>query len=373
MRFMEKKHTVYFVKRPSAKEKRASFSIWMKHTPAINGKRYEKYSDERIEALNQNLRSGNIPLETISAEINRICSNLNIEQKKKELGVWVASSDNLVLLEEYWEKEYSDRKIRRPKTAHSRLIWAMSMIGPTPLLGDRKVLQKTVDERCKGNPRRQRRLCAALNQMRRWHGITKDRLRPEKKTRPRFRYHKEKEFLKALSLIDDWRGIKASTLRALFKVLFYSGVRTGEAFALKPHHLKKRNYLSVLTQIDRFEEECPTKNGKERRTVLFDGGVEAFHIWVEAEEKRDIDRTGLSKLLKAACKKAFPNNPDKWVTPHDLRHSFAVMCLMDYDISIDKISKLLGNTLEVCQNYYLNFVPDDEMLESVIRKVRLVG
>lgn len=362
---MDKRHTVYFIKRPSLKEKRVSFSILAKHTPPLNGKKTTRYNSEDLAALNMALKSG-VPLENIEIRVKTICDTLNADQKKKENGNWIASTDNLNLVEEYWEKEVSDRKNRRPYTAKRRLLWAIDLIGPTPLLGDRRELQKVVDQRSGGNKRRQRRCCAVLNEIRKWHGITQDRLKPEKKSRPKFLFLDEDEFKKVLPYIESGPRQELSdlTLQSLMATVFYSGVRPGEAFAFKDDHYSNGG-LKVLTQIDRFEEEIDTKNGKIRTTLLFGDGEEHFFNWINATDKDKIERTGLARVLKKACQKAFPKQPDKWVPVKDLRHSYAVMCIKKKGFSISEISILLGNTVTVCEEYYLNFVLQNSDIQSL--------
>jgi integrase len=365
LRCSMKNHVVYFIKRPNPKEKRVTFSILAKHTPPLNGKKHTQVEDERLDALNQALKSG-VPIENVEVEIKNICDALNVEQKKKENGIWIASADNLRLVEEYWEREVSDRKNRRPYTAKRRLFWAVEMIGPTPLLGDRRELQKVLDQRSGGNKRRQRKLCAVLNEIRKWHGITQDRLKPEKKSRPKFLFLEEEEFKKVLPYIEAGPKQEVSdlTLQSLMATVFYSGVRPGEAFAFKADHYSNGE-LKVLTQIDRFEEEIDTKNGKVRTTLLFKEGEEHFFNWINATDKDKLERTGLARLLKKACKKSFPNQPDKWVSVKDLRHSYAVMCIKKKGFSISEISILLGNTVTVCEEYYLNFVLQNSDIQSL--------
>ena len=243
---------VYFVKSPSEKESRISFSI-MKRTTKPNGdKSYETITTERITAFNREMKSGVLDQTTVGMEIRRICDELNKEEEKRSKGVWVASDGNLKLLNEYWDLEYADRKIRRPKTARHTLEWAIDKIGPAPLLGDRKELQKVVDNRAEGNKRRQRKLCSVLNQMRKFFGV-KERLRQEKKSRPKFLYVTEDEFVQILPFIEGYKNAPAEHLKAFLASIFYTGTRVGEAFAFKRHHYRDGD-LKVLTQIDRYEE-----------------------------------------------------------------------------------------------------------------------
>lgn len=366
---MKNTHVVYFVKRAQPDKGRASFSIVAKHTPPLNGKRYTTFKDERVDALNRGLVSGGFSFENVEREVRLICDALNAAQKKKEQGRWLASSNNLKLLDQYWESEYSDRDIRKPETARRTLVWALTQIGSTPLLADTKTLQKIVNTRFKDNPRNQRLLCKTLNQMRKFFGITRERLKKARKPPPDFCYLTEEEFKKVLPYVREWRGISADTLRALFTVLFYSGVRAGEAYALRKHHLHG-NQLKVATQIYRDGKEEPTKNGKIHDTFLCDKGLTAFHAFVKATDRGGVHRHSFASCLREACGKAFPNDPSKWITVHDLRHSYAVWCLTVLHLSIEDIAKLLGDTIAVCEEYYLAFERNNDHMVYIAEKAR---
>lgn len=206
--------------------------------------------------------------------------------------------------------------------------------------------------------------------MRKFFGSTKP-LRSEKKTLPDFKYLKEDEFLKVLSFLYIGQKNKASveTYKLLFKILFYSGVRTGEAFALNKNTFNGINTLKVHTQLERGDKPSDTKNGQLRSTFLLDAGVSAFNEWVNSKDKSNISRHGIAEIIKRACKKAFPYDETKWITAHDLCHSYAVLMLTKHDLSITQIAKLLGNSVLVCEDYYLRFQDSDDLIDSVGRKI----
>jgi len=106
-----------------------------------------------------------------------------------------------------------------------------------------------------------------------------------------------------------------------------------------------------------------------RVSYLLNIGLEGFEAWINAPDKKYIQRNGIARILKRACKMAFPNDPSKWITAHDLRHSYAVMMLTKYDVSISQIAKLLGNSVSVCEEYYLRFQSNDDLIDSIDRKI----
>jgi len=371
---IERPKVVYFIKRPNSKG-RSSFAVVKKTTPPNGKPIHTTLQHERIDTLNSLCRAGNLDFNSANEELKKFCKELNLEKSRLEKGVWVSSEDNRKLLEQYWEAAYSRRKLKRKDSARYRLEQAIGLLGPHSLLDSIQTIQGLVDTRCKGHPRTQRKMASTLNQMRRWFGIGKEPIALERRTRPIFRYLTRSEFLQVLPLVEGTVSrryrteVSAETYKSLFQCLFYTGVRSGEAFALEARH-RRKNTVQVLTQIDRYDVETETKNGRERKTIIFDEGQAAFDSWISALEKTNICRGSLARVLRRACKKAFPNNPKKWLCAHDLRHSFAVMCLQDYGFSIDDIAQFLGNGVQVCQEHYLNFVPEDENLDALFaRKV----
>ena len=273
-------------------------------------------------------------------------------------------------MQQYWEEKYDGTKIRRPELARYRLDWSIKMIGQTSILAPKKEIQKVVDKRTEGNPQRQRRLVAALNAMRGWFGMKKpDMINREPKPQNNFKYHTKEQFDKALSFVESTDKVSARTYRSLFNILFSSGARTGEAFAFKGH-MRNKEKLKIHTQIDRYGKEVPTKNSKRHTTILFEEAISDFDYWISAPDKKFMVRGSLVRIWKKACKKAFPDNPELWITVHDLRHSYAVRMLTVYQQRIEVIAKLLGDTAAVCEEYYLGFEQSDELLDHVLKNIR---
>jgi len=359
----------YFIKRPD-EQGRASFSI-VKRTKKNNQKpRHEVVKFEAVVKINNAYKAQIIDRDTACFQLTQICKSLNDEVKKLGANKFEASNSNMKLLEQYWEAVYKRRKIKRRDSARYRLEWGLKIIGSYPLLGKIDELQTIIDGKCADDRRKQRRACSIINQMRRWFGLA-DRLQLERKTLPDFRYHTADEFLLVIKNFEvgDQSVVSAATYRSLFRLLFYSGVRTGEAFALRKDNYSGGNSLKVLTQLDRDEVETETKNGEIRTAYLFKDAIADFRLFVAAKDKKQICRNSLARIFRRACKKTFPNDPSKWITVHDLRHSYAVMLMTKYDISISQIAKLLGNSFQVCEQYYLRFVKNDDLIDSISRKI----
>lgn len=197
-----------------------------------------------------------------------------------------------------------------------------------------------------------------------------DRINREPKPVHIFKYLTMEQFEMVMPLVEPTIHVTSKTYQALFRILFSSGARTGEAFAFKSH-MRIGNKIKIHTQIDRCNKEVVTKNNKRHTTVIFDEAIPDFDYWLTAKDKQHIDRTALSRIWKKACKKAFPENPELWTTVHDLRHGYAVRMMTVAKQNLETIAKLLGDKIAVCEEYYLSFEQNDDLLDSVVRATRL--
>ena len=183
-------HVVHYVKRPGYG--RRSFSI-MRRTRSPSGEiTTQTLTHERLAAINDQLVAGVLSRASADLAVVQICDELNAEAKKRERGVWVASEDNLNLLNAYFEKEYARRRSDKA-AAYARLRRAIDQLGPHSLLGDANTLQRVVDERFGYSSTVQRKYVAAINQMRKWFGV-RERLALDREVPPEFRYLSEREF-----------------------------------------------------------------------------------------------------------------------------------------------------------------------------------
>jgi len=347
---MQRAHSVYFLKRPGSG--RVSFAI-VKRTESSSGKRSnETVVDDRIQALN---RSGLTNADK-ELQLEAIVKELNAAQSKLERGVYVASEANLKHLKDYWDKEYQHRKLQDPKSAWNRLSRAVELLGIHPLLGERGKLQKYVDGRLKAEPRKQRAVVAAINQIRQFLGVTEG-LYAVPEESPEFRYLTEADLLKVTKHLSGWHV-------SLALVLFGTGCRIGEAFAIRPENFRDRA-LNVFKQRDRDEVTRAPKTRKQRKAYILELARPVMNDWAALELPRESSEVEFRNALGAACKAAFPKDEAKWLTPHELRHSYAVHMLTAKNASISIIAKLLGNSVTVCEKYYLNFTFEDDALAAL--------
>lgn len=343
--------TVYYLKRP--KGARRTFAIIGRQADGSQ----PTVKSETLAALNAALKRGAIGLADADFQAAALVSHLNSEEKKKR-GKYSANEANSKLLSEYWRAVYSRRKLRAPESARYRLARALAGLGATSVLGAASEVQRAIDKACSGKPRRQRNLAAAINQLRRHFGLNEP-IALELRARPKFRYLSEPEFLAVL-------GRAADSDAPLFGSLFYTGTRVSECFGLE--HFR-RGIVVVEGQLDRRGVEKPTKTNRVRKAVVPPQGHRFVEAWLESARNVG-SRDQAAKRFRALCKRAFPADSSKWLTLRDLRHCYAVLMLSRYEVSLSTIARMLGNSEAVCEEYYLNFVPEDDALLSVLAKVR---
>jgi integrase len=348
----------YFIKRPGSG--RTSFALVRKDD---SGQKTVEH--ERIRALNAAMLSRALEVADADHQAMELVRELNATERKKRMGSYVASEANLRLLKRYWEEAYGRRKIIDKDSAHYRLRRAIEALGPTPLLGAVDVVQARIDQASKGSVRRQRALAATVNQLRRHFGVS-ERVNLEGRTLPEFRFLTRDEFIRVNGAVAD------EHLQLLFSALFHTGVRLGEAYALKREHYRAPA-LSVMGQVDKQGARRATKNKRVRKTLVIAEGADDLALWLglpQSEREAAASRKALPKIWKRACKEAFPRNNEKWTNVHDLRHSYAVH-MLERGVSMSLIAKLLGNSLAVCEAYYLNFAHSDDTLTAVAASLNL--
>lgn len=346
----------YFLKRPG--NGRASFALIKRKLKDGSCRTVKEHKD--FNALRRAHDKGALNTTDADFQLKAIVNKLNREATLMRMGSYTATEANLKLFESYWEEVYSRRKVK-VESARNRLRAALASLGPVSLLAPINEVQTALDQATHRNPRRQRRHAVALNQMRKYFG-QEEMLALEKKQRPEFKYLSREELKRLVAKLSD------PHVKALCSILFNTGLRTGEAYALKKNSLREDGFIFVSDQVDRSGVERGTKTDGERFTFLLDPG--AFHSWMAALALPRPSRYNLAPILKGAAMKLWPEDPSKWVTPHDLRHSYAVLMMTEHRLRIQEIAKLLGNSTAVCEEYYTRFVHSDTFRDTINRIVK---
>jgi integrase len=347
---------------------RTRFRVEKRKIDAATGKVLSSTTLKRhttLEAINDAFKRKTLTREAAEAAVKEL-----VEKLYEEDGAFTAAvfnEDNRKLLNEYWEREYATRDLVDPDTARYELERAVEAVGPLSLFSaSREELQRAVDLAAtkdrKLKPNKQRRLVMKLQILLRYIGrrdITLRRARPEKR-KPRFL--PEDDFLDILP------HLPTEPIRVLHQVAFYTGARIGECFAMEPHHFdEERLELRIETQIDKDEAERPTKNRRERTTLVFPAGKEALLAWFDMKSQIDTDtRTHMASITRAACLAA----KKKPLVFHDLRHCYAIMC-RGKGLSTEDVADLIGDSIIVAKEHYTGFGPTSAIMD--LRRAALLA
>lgn len=165
------------------------------------------------------------------------------------------------------------------------------------------------------------------------------------------------EYKKFISVVDDVQ------YKALFSILYWCGLRLGEALALRFCDI---NLLSGELSINRNYDQknriftSPKTNNSYRTAIMPNQCLEAVKAWIEASHYYDADNShivfGIDQPLDD---NTIRNKKDKWcekagvkrIRIHDFRHSH-VSLLIDLGFNAFDIAKRLGHTTEMVNNRY---------------------
>ena len=175
----------------------------------------------------------------------------------------------------------------------------------------------------------------------------------------------------ALLQLDDARD------RALFAVMLGGGLRVSEVVGLRLSDIteddeggailrvrgkgKKERLVPMsdvlLRWVDEYLEETERERGKGRRGPLFLSGHRGF-------SDKAITPAGVRHVLKKAA--ASVGITGKSVSPHSLRHSFAIWALRE-GASVKHVQKFLGHSSIETTNRYLDHLELGELREALPR------
>ena len=396
-----KKRINYIIKKPG--NGRNSFSILTQTTNPDKTREYKKYKDLRIDTLNKDWKfsdkSDNKKKEILKL-VKEIRKELNdIQRKRDGRDRIIKNLDNEEILNDFFE----DRINPNPDTVSKHemkldFFSAVQKLENLSLKTARKNdLQNQINKIEKNSI--QRRTCSRINSLLSFYGRKMKLLKRKDDTKPFI--ISETDFKQLLFNIQAPRDFKKYTedVKNLFVVLYYTGLRIGEAFALQTDNTeireydRKLNYIvgnhvyvnsqmlqeKVLNNIRKNKFDT-TKTDKERISVLYPNKLmKRIDTWVNLpiSEKEKIRDIGFSYVIKKAFEKTFPNKKKdlERIKAHDCRHSYATN-MLSLGLNISQIAKLLGNGVNVSEKYYLpsSLTPESlELIERTIQKNKKVG
>lgn len=194
------------------------------------------------------------------------------------------------------------------------------------------------------------------------------------------------EIIRAIGSQKTEIGLSPVTVQVIFGLMFRTGLRTGEALALKPQDVdleKKKIYVkeqksprdryvpilsSTVKELAKYRQLCSRIHPSlSEYFFLFDKGVARSKIPFYQRFHRACVATGHRPSVEIGRNSTYLN-------PHDLRHSFAVNALIKcYKDNLDvfeeavKLTVLLGHKNVKETYWYIENVP--ELVSLVMEKV----
>lgn len=288
--------------------------------------------------------------------------------------------DNQKILADFVAERIEDRKIVNPKGHEQDFTRAVLVIDRENLslkTATRKELQKAVNKIDRNNIHR--RVCSRLNSLLGFIGRRERLEAAEYNEVPTI--FTEAEFLNLIENIEPPEEFMAhkEDIKNLFFTLFYTGLRVGEAFALSGRRQKDMNtgrqlnfldgnQLAVYSQMLKDSKKITsTKTGKERVAYVIQNNFHKIQAWADLDRttKEKLRKIEFSYLIKKAGRLTFPKESEKQnFKAHDCRHSYAVH-LLNSGVSISLIAKALGNSILVCEKYYLGYALHEEGIQMI--------
>jgi len=144
---------------------------------------------------------------------------------------------------------------------------------------------------------------------------------------------------------------KSGIEKLVIHTLLDTGLRVSELAALK-----KENILWQDKRLVIFGKGGPYGKKTKRRIVpLTERAFTLISHYFSLEDKLNYTKRGLQKLVKRVAQRSGITKP---VSPHALRHTFAVNCIKK-GISTRSLQHILGHDHLTTTEIYLNLSPED--------------
>lgn len=346
------------IKKPD--DTRRTFQMWRKHR--TGERKYEKIDDRRLDSINFAYLNKVLTVEDALLQVRAVRDSLRDEHFKVQKIVTNATLNhhNYKLFEDYMSIHYKHKKLLRPQTVRNEFMFALRAIEPLSLLSvTQGELQKRVDGVFdnKQHKRYTQRLNALLE-----HAKREFTLHSYTTMRESFKFVTFRELQHILS------EIQSEELRYLYGFLYATGMRLGEAFMHNPRSIRSNGSIYIDKQLTEKLEVRAVKNKKAHSTVYLKEAESYVIGWLKVKNKETWRKRCQHPLIEAA-RKVYYDELDKQVSPHSLRHSFAVRWC-ELGLPLDKVAKLLGDSIKTAEMYYSSFVVTDLEVE-VAQRIQL--
>lgn len=338
------------------KVEKSKSSVRLRLIKRIRGQKASTIDSQIITSLNQMLAAKSIDLdqalESARKERDRHKEKRSLQSRLGDV--------NFKLYNDYWAKCYDHRPNIDLDTAKNRLKRALRALEGVPLSDATEAqIQTAVTNKCK-NDRQRRVMVSTLRGLLKFIGRTDVVLRYPAKPRSNPRHIDLEDFQQMLGQLQGNDKLVAA-------VAFGLGARVGEVFALTKWAQPKRAVF-IDKQLDRDLEIRDTKNRRQRWVKCIKELWVYVENWAEVpvETQKSLRNERWAEKIKAACVATFPDEPEKHLTFHDLRHCYAIHCLR-CGLTMEQVAKALGDSIVVVQEYYTGYVARlDELDKQVI-------
>jgi integrase len=308
----------------------------------------KRFQEPRLDHINSLLLQGTIDRIEAEAQAKRLLETLRNERGERRV---TFNQGNYKILETFW-KSYKLRDLIDPDTAYHDFRRAVDAVGDLPIASASQDELQTALTKHKGN--KQRRIAARLNSILKFLGRDV-RVRLTREEMREIAYLTPEEVGRLTSQVKP-------TLASLIQVLFLTGLRLGEAMALRSSQLRPDGSLWVDSQVDKHGQRRSTKTRKPRKVFVLSGGDVALQKWIQFLPDVAQDRLSLSQAMRRESMRILKRD----LCLHDLRHSYAVL-MVSRGVSLSLVAQSLGNSILVCEKYYSGFVLSDEGIETIKR------
>jgi len=382
----------FTIKYPDFKGRNSFALLKVIHYKDGTPKEAETIDNDRIKAVNQewlNSKQTETLRDELLRRVKEIRSEVHRSQQIRDNKIrFVKHTDNQKILQEFVSERIEDRKIVNPKGHEQDFTRAVLVIDRENLslkTASRKELQKAVDKIDRNTIHR--RVCSRLNSLLGFIGRRERLEAADYNVNPTV--FSETEFLNLVYNIQAPAEFKDHTenIRDLFFTLFYTGLRLGEAFALfvkpkaDPKTGRKLNFLDGKTirlssqMLKDTKKITSPKTGDERNVYVIQNQISRVEAWARLDRtvKEKLRTIEFSRLIKIAGKATFPGDSEKQnLRTHDCRHSYACQ-LINNNVSISLVAKSLGNSVLVCEKYYVSHLKEEglEMIDQIMSRPKL--
>jgi len=335
---------------------RRSWAIASYRLDEVGNRIYVPFTDERVAAIN--LQFASKAIDSVAAKIllNEIIDSYYRANNVHELIFkrQTLSAENNNLLNKFWNDKYAEKLLIDERSAKDDFVRAFKLIGEASLYtATAKELTAELKVRAK-SASQHRRAAERLNE------ILKYLKRDVRLAKPA----EEFKIVKYLNETDVFRLAEqapTSELKSLAVALFGTGARLGEALAFSETVIG-RGDIYIEKQLRPDGTLAPPKRNKRGVVPIIPSTYKHVVAWSKLTDKGAY-RDRVYNFVTSASRLLWPNDKSKWISPHDLRHSYAIHCLSKGH-SLGVVANSLRNRIEVCQKYYTGYAHNTETLDA---------